>query len=75
MELKNAVAFELSADPEKRAEQIAFNHKLILGAAGLLAEITGSERYLSIGTGHTMAICRASNTRRRTTEKMLPKRP
>ena len=37
--LKKAVVLELSADLEKRAVQIAFTQRLILGAVGLLESV------------------------------------
>ena len=58
-ELKRAVAFEFC--PKKRQEQLEFNARLISRANGLMGDILGQERYLSVGAGHTAAGCRAFN--------------
>jgi hypothetical protein len=56
----SACMFEMSRDPETKARQIAFNERLIAISGGLLAPLTGAERFISVGTGHTVAFCRAA---------------
>ena len=58
-ELQKAACFELSTDPSIRKRQIAANEACIKRAGGILADINGSERYLSVSCGHTSAGCRA----------------
>ena len=70
-ELKNAICFELSTNTLIRNEQIDFNKELVKSANGLLAEVNGSERFLSIGAGHCAGFCRAANARTPTPEKKL----
>ena len=54
----NAVAIEMAKDSTRRAQQIAKNALLIRRSNGLLAPINGSERYLTVGAGHTCAGCK-----------------
>ncbi len=42
-------------------EQIAANVKVIKASSGLLAPVNGSERHLSLGTGHAAAFVKAAN--------------
>ena len=42
-------------------EQVDANVKVIAQSNGLLAPVKGSERFLSLGTGHMAAFCRAAN--------------
>ena len=57
--LAGAACFEISTDPVRREEQIAFNLKLIAQSEGCLAPPSGKERSLTVGSGHTTAGCRA----------------
>jgi hypothetical protein len=59
-QLGNAYCIEMSTDAERARQQTNFNHDLSQRSAGLLAKVTGSERYLSLGCGHTAAFCRAA---------------
>ena len=59
--LINAVAFELAPSGKQREDNLKANELLIKRAAGLLAAITGSERYLTVGCGHTVAFCKHAN--------------
>ena len=43
-----------------RAEHIKKNEELIKRAGGLLANINGFERYVSLGCGHTVAFCKTA---------------
>ena len=47
------------AGSSKHEEQVQCNKKLVEGSNKMLAPVTGEERYLSLGTGHTTAFCRA----------------
>jgi hypothetical protein len=58
-ELANAVAFELSPKPAEKAKQVSFNKELMEHSAGMLAPLSGSERYLTVSCGHTSQFCRA----------------
>ena len=57
-QLTNALAIELGATGELREQHVAKNKVLAERAAGLLAPITGSERYVTLGCGHTAAFCK-----------------
>jgi len=60
-QLHGAFAFEFAPHGSSMREaQITFNAKIIDNADGLLAPITGEERFLSVGCGHTAAFCRAA---------------
>jgi len=67
--LKNAVAFE--KNPLKQLEQTQFNIKLSARSGGLIPPLTGLEKILSIGCGHTKEFCRAINAGCKTSEKAL----
>ena len=70
-QLKNALCFELAKDPAKRALQLRKNAELIKRAAGLLADINGTERFITVGCGHTAAICKHAKAGGRTSSKLL----
>ena len=57
--LTDSVAFELSRDDVKRKQQVEKNANLIATSNNMLAPLTGSERYLTVGTSHTVAFCKA----------------
>ena len=59
--LVDSVAFELSSDPTKRAKQLDKNKELVSSSKGMLAPVSGAERFLTVGTSHTMAFCKAVN--------------
>ena len=57
---ENAMSgFEMSASETGRAEQVAFNTRLSQQAGGLLADVTGLERYCTVSSGHTAAFVKA----------------
>ena len=58
-QLTESVAFELSRDATKREHQLLKNQNVISASNNMLANQTGSERYLTVGTSHTVAFCRA----------------
>ena len=41
--------------------QIRANEQIVAASGGMLAPVSGSERMVSVGTGHTTAFCRAAN--------------
>jgi hypothetical protein len=59
-QLINAVCFELPPDGPARESHLAANAQLIDRSDGLLAPMTGEERYITVGCGHTVAF--AKNT-------------
>ena len=66
--LVDSLAFEMQQG-EGRAQQIEFNEALIRKSNGLLAPSSGSERFLTVGGGHTTAFCRAAKAGCRTSQK------
>ena len=70
-ELSRAAAFHMS--PLHREKQIAFNERLVARSKGYLAPLTGKERFLTIGTGHTAAAVRAFNAGCATSSPKLQK--
>ena len=60
-ELHGAVCVEIATDPVEREMQLQFNKDQVENAAGLLADVSTRERYLSMGCGHMAAFCRAAN--------------
>ena len=67
----NAICFELSDEGEQRSTNLMKNRALIARSKGLLAEINGRERYLSVGCGHTTAFVKLAEVGGRTTEPSL----
>ena len=41
--------------------QVRANEQIVAASGGMLAPVSGSERMVSVGTGHTTAFCRAAN--------------
>ena len=70
-QLNNAVCIELAANGKVREEHLKKNDMLIKRSGGLLAPINGSERYVSLGCGHTVAFCKLAGISGRTSEKEL----
>ena len=64
--LTESVCFELSKVPAVRQQQLKRNADVIALADGMLASVNGSERYLTIGTSHTVAFCKAVNAQCKT---------
>lgn len=69
--LMGSVCFELSLDPEKKKEQVAFNKAMCDISQGMMAEPSGMERYLSVSKGHTSQFCKAINHCAKTTQTSL----
>lgn len=70
-QLNHATCVEMSPLGDERAKQVAFNSALVQHAQGLLAPVTGEERYLTLSCGHTAAFCRAAVSSCRTSEQCL----
>jgi hypothetical protein len=58
-ELSKSTCFEVSANSAKHQEQLNFNIELTEAANGLLAPVSGVERFLTVSSSHTAAFCRA----------------
>ena len=67
----NGICFELSDEGEQRSTNLMKNRALIARSKGLLAEINGRERYLSVGCGHTAASVKLAKVGGRTIEPSL----
>ena len=50
--LSNAICFEFTDEGEQRSTNLMKNRAIVAWSKGLLAEINGRERYLSVGCGH-----------------------
>ncbi len=70
-QLNNAICMELAPSGKIREEHLTKNKLLIKRANGLLAPINGSERYLTLGCGHTTAFCKQAAIQGRTSQKAL----
>ena len=70
-QLTNAVCIEIAPSGNMRDEQLSKNRALIDRSAGLLAPINGSERYLTLGCGHTVAFCKTAAAGGPTSQKVL----
>jgi len=57
-ELRAAFAFELSKLPDRRNMQLAKNNSLIQRANGLLSNLTGKERFVTVGSSHISQFCK-----------------
>ncbi len=73
-QLVNAYAIELAPSGQHRILNIQKNADLIHRSHELLAQINGSERYLTLGCGHTTALCKAVHEKCRTSQKELADR-
>jgi len=69
--LQKGVAFQMSPDPEVKSKQVSANQQLVQQAHGLLAPVTGSERYLTCATSHVTAFMKAVVAGCRTEEPAL----
>ncbi|CAK0801107.1 unnamed protein product [Prorocentrum cordatum] len=70
-QLSNAVCIELGVNSPVRWQHVAKNKVLVDRADGLLAPVNGSERYVTVGCGHTTAFCKLAGVQGRTSEKSL----
>ena len=62
---------ELAPSGPQRSSNIRLNEILVAKANGLLAEITGSEKYLTVGCGHTAAFCKLAKQGGKTPEPTM----
>ena len=72
--LDAAWAFELAPNGPDRDKAVKFNADLVQRADGLLPQITGVERFCTVGTGHTTALCKhvgAPGTNKKTSDYIL----
>jgi hypothetical protein len=58
-ELVNCTCIEVDPTDAQYETQLDFNRKLVAAAGGLLAEIRGTEKYLTLGGGHLTAFLEA----------------
>ena len=70
-ELEKAVAFERMPTEPMCSSQLAFNEKLVSASKGMLAPVSGRERLLSVGTGHTTQFFKAAKFGCATSEPTL----
>ena len=70
-QLTNALCMELATTGKTRQAHLDKHASLIKRAGGLLAPINGSERYVTLGCGHTAAFCKQAALQGRTSEKSL----
>ena len=70
-QLTNAVCIELGVNSPVRWKHVAKNKALVDRADGLLAPVNGSERYVTVGCGHTAAFCKQARVQGRTSQKTL----
>ena len=59
-QLVNAVCFELAASGKTRELHLQANERLISRSNEYLAPMTGDERYVTVGCGHTVAFCKVA---------------
>ena len=69
--LNNAVCFELADAGRQRSINIEKNEQLIARSKGLLACLSGEERFLSVGCGHTAAFVKLAKAGGKTTAPSL----
>ena len=70
-QLSNAYCVELSESGARRDAHIAKNQALVQRAEGLLAPVTGVERFISVGCGHTSQFCKLADVGDATCEPSL----
>jgi hypothetical protein len=69
--LQRSVAFEIAADAATRARQFLANKELTKQAQGLVAPVTGAERFLTVASSHVCGFFRAVLAGCRTEEPSL----
>ena len=70
-QLSNAVCIELATEGHAREINIQKNKTLVARAKGKLAPVTGEEKYLSVGCGHTAAFVKLAKVGGPTPEASL----
>lgn len=58
--LDSAIAIEMAPSGPELDENLNFNKFLIKKSEGMLAPLTGAEKYLTVGCGHTAAFCKTA---------------
>lgn len=58
--LHSSTCFELAAEEATRQQQLDFNKAMVGQADGLLAAVSGSERFLSVSSGHVSQFTKAA---------------
>lgn len=69
--IQASVAFEMATEPLEKAKQLQANHDLVASSQGKLANISGQERYLTCGSSHLTAFCRAVQAQCHTEDEWL----
>ena len=69
--IQASVAFEMATEPLEKAKQLQANHDLVQASQGKLANISGQERYLTCGSSHLTAFCRAVQAQCHTEDEWL----
>ena len=69
--IQTSVAFEISPEPLQKAKQLQANRDLVSASQGKLANISGQERFLTCGSSHLTAFCRAVQAQRSTEDEWL----
>ena len=62
-QLKQACCCEMHPPGAAKELEVETNQKLVAKSAGMLAPVTGLERYVSLSCGHTAAFCKAAKAR------------
>lgn len=65
LELHGAVAIEMSPFREELKKQLDVNLQLAKNSKGLIAEPSGREDLLSLGTSHAAGLCRSANAKQK----------
>ena len=69
--IQSSVAFEMATEPLQKAKQLQANRDLVSASQGKLANISGQERYLTCGSSHLTAFCRAVQAQCTTEDEWL----
>ena len=69
--IQTSVAFEISPEPLQKAKQLQANRDLVSASQGKLANISGQERFLTCGSSHLTAFCRAVQAQCSTEDEWL----
>ena len=55
----NSICIEMSKDPQKRKAQLEANETMCANSDGLLGDVSGTERFLTLGNSHWVMFCKA----------------
>ena len=70
-QLTNAVCIELCAEGDQRNFSLMKNRALVARSRGLVADLNGSERFLSVGCSHTTAFVKLAKAGGKTSQASL----